>query len=68
MDYCAFVEEFYIMFEFALFECLVMKRWTKKQSAAFMLCLVGMQEQMRSYMCDTRVITLPFKVVYIVVA
>jgi hypothetical protein len=64
LDYWAFVEELNMMFEFAVFECLVMKRWTKRQRAAFILYLAGMEEQMRSFMCDPRVITLPFKAVY----
>jgi hypothetical protein len=61
LDYWAFVEELNMMFEFAVFECLAMKRWTKKQRAAFLLYLAGMQEQMRSHMRDPRVITLPFR-------
>lgn len=64
LDYWAFVEEFNMMFEFALFECMVMKLWTKRQRAAFIVYLLGMQEQMRSFMCDARVVTLPFKSVY----
>lgn len=65
MDFEAFQEELLMLMEFALFECHVMKQWTQKQRAAFLLYLAGMQQQMQIFMCDPMVITLPFKSVYL---
>ena len=65
LDFENFEEELLMLMDFALLECRIMRQWTPKQRAAFLVYLAGMHMQMHIFMCDLMVITLPFKSVYL---